>query len=71
VVEEKEVPLQELRRVMLALRIDVVDQDLKQVQALPASDPERSTRQAELIREQFTLKKEQQLLLKSPENNIM
>jgi DNA primase len=70
VVEDPEVDHGQLRRLMLALRVDVLGEMLKEVQALPPTDPTRSQRQAELIQEQFSLKR-QQMLLKSPANHIM
>ena len=70
VVEDPEIDRGELRHLMLALRLDVLGEMLKEVQALPPTDPTRSQRQAELIQEQFSLKR-QQMHLKMPLNPIM
>jgi DNA primase len=70
-VEDTNLPLRELRRLVSAVRLDVLQLQLKQVQALPASDPSRAARELELIRDQFELKKQHMLLLKTPENDIM
>jgi DNA primase len=71
VVEDVDLPLRELRRLVSAVRLDVLELQLKQVQALPASDPSRAPRELELIRDQFELKKQHLLLLKNPENDII
>src|SRR6478735_776010 len=70
VVEDPEIDRGELRHLVLALRLDVLGEMLKEVQALPPTDPTRSQRQAELIQEQFSLKR-QQMHLKMPVNPIM
>jgi len=70
-VEDSDLPLRELRRLVSAVRLDVLELQLKQVQALPASDPSRAARELELIKDQFELKKRHMLLLKTPENGIM
>jgi DNA primase len=70
VVDDVAPPLEDLRRTVLALRIDVIDLQLRQLQGLPATDPSRPAREAELIREQFELKK-QLNLLKTRDKRIM
>src|SRR6185369_16601185 len=70
-VEDTTPSLRELRRLVSAVRLDVLELQLKQVQALPASDPSRAPRELELIRDQFELKKQHLSLLKTPEKDIM
>ncbi len=61
VVEDPEMPLTDLRAAVVKLQLDVLDLELKQVQALPSSDPDRLSREETLIRRQFALKKQQSL----------
>ena len=70
-VEDAGQRIHELQRLVRSVRLDVLELQLKQVQALPATDPARAPREAELIREQFELKKRHVHLLKTPENDIM
>jgi DNA primase len=70
-VEDSSAGLHELQSLVRSVRLEVLDLQLKQVQALPPTDPERSAKEAELIREQFELKKQHVRLLKSPEKDIM
>jgi DNA primase len=70
-IEDADPPLRELRRLVSAVRLDVLELQLKQVQALPTTDPSRAPRELELIRDQFELKKQHLLLLKTPETDIM
>jgi hypothetical protein len=46
---------------LLKLQLDVLDLELKRVQALPASDPDRVAHEERLIRQQFALKRRQTL----------
>jgi DNA primase len=57
-VEDPETPFSALRTVVINLRRDVIDVELKQVRALPSSDPARGAQEEQLIRQQFALKKE-------------
>ncbi len=50
--------LADLRRALIHLRRDVIEQELQQLQALPPDDPNRSEQEALLIRQQLALKKE-------------
>jgi DNA primase len=70
-IEDADPPLRELRRLVSAVRLDVLELQLKQVQALASTDPTRAPRELELIRDQFELKKQHLLLLKTPEADIM
>jgi DNA primase len=70
VVDDAEPRPMDLRLATIALRIDVIDLQLKELQSLPATDSSRPERQASLIREQFELKK-QLNLLKTQEKRIM
>jgi DNA primase len=67
VVDDAEPASDDLRRALLALKIDVLDVELREQQSLPAG--ERS-READLIRRQFDLKRELNLL-KTQEKRIM
>ena len=60
-VEDPEMPLADLHSALLKLQLDVLDLELKRVQALPASDPDRVAHEERLIRQQFALKKRQTL----------
>lgn len=68
VIDDPEASHEDLRRALLAVRIDVIDLELKQLQSLPKE--ERAAHEAELIRRQFALKRELHLL-KSQDNRIM
>jgi DNA primase len=63
-VEDPETPLTDLRSAVLQLRLDVLDLELKQVQALPSTDPEKPVRQEGLIREQSALRMQRENLKK-------
>ncbi|NPC58955.1 DNA primase [Caenimonas soli] len=60
-VEDPEMPLADLHSAVLKLQLDVLDLELKRVQALPATDPGRVGQEEQLIRQQFALKKRQTL----------
>jgi DNA primase len=60
-VEDPEVPLADLHAAVLKLQLDVLDLELKRVQALPSTDPTRVGQEEQLIRQQFALKKRQSL----------
>jgi DNA primase len=60
-VEDPETPLADLHSALLKLQLDVLDLELKRVQALPATDPARVSQEEQLIRQQFALKKRQTL----------
>jgi DNA primase len=60
-VEDPETPLADLHSAVLKLQLDVLDLELKRVQALPATDPARVSQEEQLIRQQFALKKRQTL----------
>jgi len=60
-VEDPEVPGTDLHSALLKLQLDVLDVELKRVQALPASNPERIQQEEQLIRRQFALKRRQAL----------
>jgi DNA primase len=68
VIDDPEASHEDLRRALLAVRIDVIDLELKQLQSLPKE--ERAAHEGELIRRQFALKRELHLL-KSRDNRIM
>ncbi|NKE65139.1 DNA primase [Ramlibacter sp. RBP-2] len=61
VVEDPGFTTADLRTALLKLQLDVLDQELKRVQALPPTDPDRAIREEQLIRRQFALKKQQAL----------
>jgi DNA primase len=61
VVEDPGFTAADLQSALVKLQLDVLDQELKRVQALPATDPERAIREEQLIRRQFALKKQQAL----------
>ena len=61
VVEDPGFTPADLRAALVKLQLDVLDQELKRVQALPPTDPERAIREEQLIRRQFALKKQQAL----------
>ncbi|MHB1123682.1 MAG: DNA primase [Ramlibacter sp.] len=61
VVEDPGFTAADLRAALVKLQLDVLDQELKRVQALPPTDPERAIREEQLIRRQFALKKQQAL----------
>ncbi len=60
-VEDPEMPLADLHAAVLKLQLDVLDLELKRVQALPPTDPGRAAQEEQLIRQQFALKKQQSL----------
>ena len=60
-VEDPEMPLEDLHSAVLKLQLDVLDLELKRIQALPSTDPSRVTQEEQLIRQQFALKKRQTL----------
>ncbi len=60
-VEDPEMPLADLHAAVLKLQLDVLDLELKRVQALPSSEPSRAIQEEQLIRQQFALKKRQSL----------
>ena len=60
-VEDPEMPLADLHSALMKLQLDVLDLELKRVQALPASDPDRVAEEERLIRQQFALKRRQTL----------
>jgi DNA primase len=60
-VEDPETPLADLHSAVLKLQLDVLDLELKRVQALPPSDAGRVGQEEQLIRRQFALKKRQTL----------
>ena len=60
-VEDPETPLADLHSAVLKLQLDVLDLELKRVQALPSTEPSRVTQEEQLIRQQFALKKRQTL----------
>jgi DNA primase len=60
-VEDPEMPVADLHSAMLKLQLDVLDQELRRVQALPSTDPGRIAQEEKLIRRQFALKKQQTL----------
>jgi DNA primase len=60
-VEDPEMPLADLHAAVLKLQLDVLDLELKRVQALPSSDPARVLQEEQLIRQQFALKRRQTL----------
>jgi DNA primase len=64
VVEDLGTPVSDLKLAVLTLRLDVLDLELKQVAALPGSDPAKTPRQIELIKEQSVLRQQRQLLKK-------
>ena len=57
VFEIEEVPLEEVRTTLTKLHRDVIAEELRHLQTLPASDPERIGRERELILLQLALKK--------------
>jgi DNA primase len=60
-VEDPEMPLADLHSALVKLQLDVLDLELKRVQALPATDPDRVGEEERLIRQQFALKRRQAL----------
>ena len=61
VVEDPGFTPADLQSALVKLQLDVLDQELKRVQALPPTDPDRAIREEQLIRRQFALKKQQAL----------
>ena len=60
-VEDPEMPLADLHSALVKLQLDVLDLELKRVQGLPATDPDRVAQEERLIRQQFALKRRQAL----------
>jgi DNA primase len=60
-VEDPEMPLADLHSAVMKLQLDVLDLELKRVQAMPATDPDRVAQEERLIRQQFALKRRQAL----------
>ncbi|MDB5883123.1 MAG: dnaG [Ramlibacter sp.] len=60
-VEDPEMPLADLHSALIKLQLDVFDLELKRVQALPTTDPDRVGEEERLIRLQFALKRRQAL----------
>jgi DNA primase len=60
-VEDPEMPLADLHSALIKLQLDVLDLELKRVQALPSTDPDRVGGEERLIRQQFALKRRQAL----------
>ncbi|MEO7392901.1 MAG: DNA primase [Ramlibacter sp.] len=60
-VEDPLMPVADLHSAVLKLQLDVLDLELKRVQALPSSDPTRVAQEEQLIRRQFALKQRQNL----------
>ncbi len=63
-VEDPETPLTELKTAVLQLRLDVLDLELNQVQAMPSGDPGKRIQQEALIREQNALRTQRENLKK-------
>ena len=57
VVEVTDTPLQDVRRLLVRLHLDVIDAELARVRALPATDPVRADQERELILRQYELRK--------------
>lgn len=64
-VEDPETPLTELKTAVLQLRLDVLDLELNQVQAMPSADPGKRIQQEALIREQNALRTQRENLKKA------
>jgi hypothetical protein len=60
-VEDPEMPVADLHSALVKLQLDVLDLELKRIQALPSTDPGRVAQEEQLIRQQFALKKQQTL----------
>ena len=69
--DDPQTPLSELEVAVVALRLDVLDLQIKQLRDLPPDTPDRGRMETELITEQFSLKKHHLQLLKSARNHIM
>jgi hypothetical protein len=54
-------PVADLHAALIKLQLDVFDLELKRVQGLPATDPDRLAHEERLIRQQFALKRRQAL----------
>jgi DNA primase len=61
IVEDPEMPLADFHAAVVKLQLDVLDLELKRVQALPSTDPGRAAQEEQLIRRQFALKRQQAL----------
>ena len=57
VIEIEDVPLADVRATLVKLHLDVIKEELKRLQALPPSDPERLSQERELILRQFAVRK--------------
>ncbi len=57
-VKDQETSIDDLRKVLIHLQRDVIDEELRQLQAMPAGDPARTEIEARLIRQQLALKQE-------------
>jgi len=60
-VEDPEMPLADFHAAVVKLQLDVLDLELKRIQALPSTDPTRAAQEEQLIRRQFALKRQQSL----------
>ena len=60
-VEDPETPLADLHSALVKLQLDVLSAELRRVQALPTTDPDRVAQEEQLIRQQFALKRRQTL----------
>jgi DNA primase len=63
-VEDPETPLADLRSTVLQFRLDLLDLELKQVQAMPSTDPDRQLQQEAIIRGQNALRMQRESLKK-------
>ena len=62
-VETTEASISDLRVTLIKLRLDIMDAELKRLQGLPSTDPNRVMQEDQMIRAQLALKK--QIYLKS------
>jgi DNA primase len=60
-VEDPEMPIADFHAAVVKLQLDVLDLELKRIQALPSTDPTRAAQEEQLIRRQFALKRQQSL----------
>ena len=61
-VENSEASISDLRTTVIKLRLDIMDAELKRLQELPSTDPNRRSQEDQMIRAQLALK--QQIYLK-------
>ena len=61
-VESSEASISDLRTTVIKLRLDIMDAELKRLQELPSTDPNRRSQEDQMIRAQLALK--QQIYLK-------